>query len=107
LSDDLPLTPALLFLPSVISGFGAGLSLPSTMAGAMNVVPQLAGTASGVLGFVQLSMAALFAQVVVQDEPNTAAVLGLVLLLGGTGSLLFGLLSLRHGRTEPRVSRRP
>ena len=98
-----PLTPTLLFLPAIVSGFGAGLTLPSTHAGVMDVVPELAGTASGLLGFLQFVMAAVFAQVVVHDEPNTAAVLGLLMLLGGVGSVLFGRLSLDHGTPKART----
>lgn len=98
-----PLTPTLLFLPAIISGFGAGLTLPSTHAGVMDVVPELAGTASGLLGFLQFVMAAVFAQVVVHDEPNTAAVLGLLMLLGGVGSVLFGRLSIDHGTPKART----
>lgn len=96
----LPLTPALLFLPAIVSGFGVGLALPSTNARVMEIVPELAGTASGLLGFVQFTMAAVFAQIVVQDEPNTASVLGLLVLIGGVGSLAFGLLSAGDGTVE-------
>jgi len=96
-ATELVLTPALLFLPATFSGFGMGLALPSTNAVVMKVVPDSAGTASGLLGFAQLTIAAVFAQVVVQDEPNTAIVLGWLMLLGGVGGVVFGLLSLRHG----------
>ncbi len=96
------LTPALLFLPATVAGFGLGLSLPSTNAGVMEVEPKLAATASGLLGFGQFVTAAIFAQVVVQDEPNTAAMLGLLLLIGGVGSVAFGWLSARHGTATTR-----
>jgi len=102
-----PLTPALLFLPATIAGFGLGLSLPSTNAGVMQVDPTLAATASGLLGFGQFVLAAVFAQLVVQDEPNTAAVLGRLLLVGGVGSVVFGALSARHGRAGPATTRSP
>ncbi|MCX4242731.1 MFS transporter [Paraliomyxa miuraensis] len=100
LASEAPLTPVRLFLPGIVSGFGVGLALPSTNAGVMEVVPELAGTASGLLGFLQFATAAAFAQAVVQDEPHTATVLAGLVLVGGVGSVAFGLLSIRHGAPE-------
>lgn len=95
-----PLTAAGLFLPAAISGFGIGLALPATNAGVMAVVPELAATGSGVMGFQQYVCAALFAQIVVQNEPHTPELLAALGLAGGLGSVAFSLLSLSHGRTD-------
>jgi DHA1 family bicyclomycin/chloramphenicol resistance-like MFS transporter len=91
-----PLSPAVLFLPGALAGFGIGLALPGTNAGVMYVVPELAATASGLLGFLQFIVGAAFAQWVVHDEPNTVAVLGTLVLAGGCASFGFALLSASH-----------
>ena len=54
--------PAVVFLPQIIIAFGNGIMLPNSIAGAISVRPQAAGTASGVLGFVQMAVGAGFAQ---------------------------------------------
>ena len=46
-----------LFLPMMVVTFGNGLSQPTTMAAAVSVVPELAGSASGLLGFMQMAIA--------------------------------------------------
>jgi len=80
------------FVPVTFLGVANGLSIPNANAGAVSVYPELAGTASGLLSFVQLSLAAVFAQIAgsIQDgTPNTlgifmfvAAVLGVVSFYG-------------------------
>lgn len=48
-----------LLLPLFVSMMGVGFVLPQSMAGAMTPYPQMAGTASSLLGFVQNSFAAI------------------------------------------------
>jgi DHA1 family bicyclomycin/chloramphenicol resistance-like MFS transporter len=91
----LPLSPAVLFLPAALGAIGIGLALPATNAGVMGVVPELAGTASGLLGFLQYVTAAVFAQLVVQDEPRTAEVLATLGVAGGVAGVCFSALSVR------------
>lgn len=54
--------PWSLFGPIILLGLGNGMSLPNAMAGALSVDPRVAGTASGLAGFLQMLIAALFAQ---------------------------------------------
>jgi DHA1 family bicyclomycin/chloramphenicol resistance-like MFS transporter len=51
-----------IFLPQIIVGFGNGLLLPTSVAGAVSIRPQVAGTASGVTGFIQMAIGAAAAQ---------------------------------------------
>jgi DHA1 family bicyclomycin/chloramphenicol resistance-like MFS transporter len=51
-----------LFLPQAIGSFGAGLMLPTTIAGAASIRPHAAGTASGFAGFAQMGIGAAGAQ---------------------------------------------
>jgi DHA1 family bicyclomycin/chloramphenicol resistance-like MFS transporter len=50
------------FLPQIVIAFGNGVMLPNAIAGAVSVRPQAAGTASGVLGCVQMAIGAGFVQ---------------------------------------------
>jgi DHA1 family bicyclomycin/chloramphenicol resistance-like MFS transporter len=48
-----------LFVPMALSSIGNGLSQPSAMAAALSVYPRVAGTASGLVGFLQMAASAL------------------------------------------------
>lgn len=78
-------TPLAMFAPATIAVFGNGLSMPNAQAGAISVEPRLAGTASGLSGFLQMAMAALAAQFVgmIQDGTPypTVGVMGAVSIL--------------------------
>ena len=56
------LTPAALFLPIALSMVGSGLAAPNAQAGAINVFPERAGTASGLTSFMQMFVAGLATQ---------------------------------------------
>lgn len=56
--------PLSLFLPVALSTFGNGLSMPNAQAAALNEAPGLAGSASGLTGFLQMGLSALAAQLV-------------------------------------------
>ena len=58
----MPLGPAIIFGPQLIVNFGNGLLLPGVIAGAVSVRPQAAGTAAGIVGFMQMSIGAAVAQ---------------------------------------------
>ena len=53
------LTPWALFVPMAISSVGNGLSQPPALAAGLSVHPRIAGAASGLLGFLQMMVAAL------------------------------------------------
>lgn len=48
-----------LFLPMSLIACSNGIAIPNGMAGALSVDPKLAGTASGLAGFIQIAMGAL------------------------------------------------
>jgi DHA1 family bicyclomycin/chloramphenicol resistance-like MFS transporter len=54
--------PAVIFLPQMVIGYGNGILLPNSIAGAVSVRPQAAGTASGITGFSQMAVGACAAQ---------------------------------------------
>ena len=53
------LTPWALFVPMALSSVGNGLSQPPGVAAGLGVYPRIVGAASGLLGFMQMAVAAL------------------------------------------------
>lgn len=53
------MTGPLFFLPMFLIGLGNGTALPSAMAGAVSVRPELAGSAAGLVGCVQIGLGGL------------------------------------------------
>jgi DHA1 family bicyclomycin/chloramphenicol resistance-like MFS transporter len=87
---------ATLFLPQVIIGFGNGLLLPTAIAGAVSIRPQVAGTASGMTGFIQMAIGAGAAQLsghVIAGASNAMPMLLLMLFFGiATAAAVFALV---------------
>jgi DHA1 family bicyclomycin/chloramphenicol resistance-like MFS transporter len=74
-----------IFLPQIIIGFGNGLLLPTSVAGAVSIRPQVAGTASGLTGFIQMAIGAAAAQIgglVVAHATDAIPLLLLMLAFG-------------------------
>jgi MFS transporter, DHA1 family, multidrug resistance protein len=98
------LTPWALFVPMAISSIGNGLSQPPGIAAGLSVYPRIAGAASGLLGFLQMMVAALGTFLIGQLPQNTPramiAVVGTSLAL----ALVFGVV-VRHAPEE--VAPRP
>jgi DHA1 family bicyclomycin/chloramphenicol resistance-like MFS transporter len=88
--------PAIIFLPQLVLGFGNGVMLPNAIAGAVSVRPQAAGTASGFLGCIQMTIGAAFVQLGGLVLVDATTVLPMALLLGavvlGFAFSLFGLV---------------
>jgi MFS transporter, DHA1 family, multidrug resistance protein len=74
--------PATIFLPQFLTAFGNGLVMPNSIAGAISVRPQAAGTASGITGFLQMAMGGAAAQFVghILAPAPTAMPMALVLV---------------------------
>jgi MFS transporter, DHA1 family, multidrug resistance protein len=76
--------PAVVFLPQMFTAFGNGVMLPNAIAGAVSVRPQAAGTASGVLGCVQMAIGAGFVQLGGLVLANAATPLPVALLMAAS-----------------------
>jgi MFS transporter, DHA1 family, multidrug resistance protein len=85
-----------IFLPQIIIGFGNGLLLPTAVAGAVSIRPQVAGTASGLTGFVQMAIGAAAAQLsghVIAHATGAMPMIWLMLSFGvATGVAVFTLV---------------
>jgi DHA1 family bicyclomycin/chloramphenicol resistance-like MFS transporter len=77
---------ATIFLPQVVVGIGNGLLLPTAVAGAVSIRPQVAGTASGMTGFIQMTIGALAAQLSGHVLAGASTAMPMLLLM-----LLFGI----------------
>jgi DHA1 family bicyclomycin/chloramphenicol resistance-like MFS transporter len=93
-----------LFVPIGLSSIGDGLSQPAAMAAGLSTYPRLAGTASGVMGFLQMTVSALGTFIVALLAHDSA--LGMILAVGGFIALAFafGIFAVRQ---TPGGLRRP
>jgi DHA1 family bicyclomycin/chloramphenicol resistance-like MFS transporter len=88
--------PAALFLPVALAVFGNGISLPNAQAGAINAAPEMAGSASGLTGFMQMSFSAVAAQAVALIFNGTVYPMLLLML----AAALMSLYSFRSVKEE-------
>ena len=87
--------PLALFLPLALSTLANGLAQPNIQAGAVSINPRLAGSASGLLTFVQMAVAALSTQIVGTFEHDSPVPLGAMLIVMSTIGLLAFASALR------------
>jgi MFS transporter, DHA1 family, multidrug resistance protein len=89
--------PATIFLPQLLTAFGNGLVIANSIAGAISVRPQAAGTASGITGFLQMAMGGGAAQFVGHSlvGASSAMPMALVLVVFGVACLLSHLVLIR------------
>ncbi len=88
------LSVLVMFGTSFFISFGNGLAMPNSLAGSLNVIPELAGTASGAAAFVQTIFGAIFAQVVATIIDPSGTALFATMLFAVAMALLFGSIPL-------------
>lgn len=87
--------PAIIFIPQLVMSLGNGLLLPNSIAGAVSVRPQAAGTASGLTGFSQMAIGAAAAQIASHVLEDAATPLPMSVVMLGFAiatAVAFGLL---------------
>jgi DHA1 family bicyclomycin/chloramphenicol resistance-like MFS transporter len=88
--------PAIIFVPQLVLGFGNGVMLPNAIAGAVSVRPQAAGSASGYMGCIQMTVGAGFVQLggLVLADASTILPLAFLLaaIVAGYALSFFGLV---------------
>ena len=95
-------SPVALFLPIALAVLGNGITLPNAQAAAINEFPEYAGTASGLTGFLQMSVSSVAAQAVALIFNGTVyPLLGLMLVASLISLLTFrwGVLNFRKRTT--------
>ncbi|PWC40695.1 multidrug effflux MFS transporter [Azospirillum sp. TSO22-1] len=80
-------SPASLFLPTVLLCVGNGLTIPVAMTAAVGVDLRLAGTASGLVGFVQMGIGAAASAATGLFEPGDPVVMAAGMLLTNLAAL--------------------
>jgi MFS transporter, DHA1 family, multidrug resistance protein len=90
------LTPWALFVPMAISSVGNGMSQPPGVAAGLSVYPRIAGAASGLLGFMQMTVAALGTLLLGLLPRDSAVAMMAVVGTSLTLAFLCGLLALRR-----------
>ena len=72
------LSIATLIVPMFVYSLGLGLSMPNAMSGALSQQPQIAGTASALMGFLQMAVGALGSAMVAASPGETELPMALV-----------------------------
>ena len=91
--------PAIIFIPQLVMGIGNGVMLPNSIAGAISIRPHAAGTASGFLGCIQMTIGAAFVQLGGLVLVDATTVLPMALVLGG---VVLGFALALFGLVRPR-----
>ena len=95
-----PLSIAAYMLPMVFFSIALGLVLPNSMAVALRPFPQIAGTASALLGFIQMSISAISSALVGLLLTNSAQPMVLTMVAISALSLLLSVIMYtRHRRS--------
>lgn len=103
-------TAIVAFGPAVFVGFGNGVTIPNTNAGAMSVRPRLAGAASGFVGALTVGGGALLssaAAAVVAATASPAALLAVMLtsaMIALAAALYVRWIDRREGPTAPAAA---
>jgi MFS transporter, DHA1 family, multidrug resistance protein len=84
------LSPLCLFLPSALLSIGQGLAMPHAQAAAIAAEPELTGTASGIVVFLQFLLAAVLTQAIGLSAHTSATPLIVVVCASSTLALASG-----------------
>jgi DHA1 family bicyclomycin/chloramphenicol resistance-like MFS transporter len=97
-------TPAAVFLPMALVAIGNGLSQPNGIAGAVSVNPLIAGAASGLMGFGQMMVGAVFTVIVsyFQNDVDQMAMASMILFATLTSVLFYALAVTTPKGTTPK-----
>lgn len=87
--------PAALFAPVALAILGNGITLPNAQAAAINEFPEIAGSASGLTGFLQMAVSAAGAQLVAVIYNGTVYPLLALMFLASVLSLVCFRISQR------------
>ncbi|MEP4379244.1 MAG: multidrug effflux MFS transporter [Alphaproteobacteria bacterium] len=96
-------SPWAIFLPGIIVGIFHGLAMPNAQAGAVSVNPQVAGSASGLTMFLQMSIGAAFGQAAGMLSHDSALPIAILIGIAGLGGFFAynGTMFLTRQRNTP------
>jgi DHA1 family bicyclomycin/chloramphenicol resistance-like MFS transporter len=96
-------TPAAIFGPTALIGLANGIAMPNAQAGAIGIDARLTGTASGLAGFLQMFIAAVFAQATGMLENGTPYPMAAFMTLAAALSLAAALVPFTTNRRAAAV----
>lgn len=99
------ISPLWLFIPGAIISIGQGIALPNAQAGAIRVVPELAGTAAGIGVFLQMFCGGLFSQAYGLLADGTPRPLLIIVSIASALTLLSGIAAYRLSRAQRRQAK--
>jgi MFS transporter, DHA1 family, multidrug resistance protein len=93
--------PAAIFLPMFVVYLANGMALPNAIAGAVSIRPDAAGTAAGIMGFVQMGSGALTSQLLAYPvaTATSASPLTLTMLVQSIAAIVLFWSLVRPGRS--------
>ncbi len=91
-----PTHVAATIVPMMLFMVGVGLVMPQSMAGALSNYPHMAGSASGLLGFIQMTSAGITGIVVGHGYDGTPLIMSLMIALMGVLTLVCYLLFIQR-----------
>ena len=95
-----PASPVALIAPEMVYFLGIGFLLPNTQAAAMQPFPERAGAASSLIGFAQMTSAALVSWIMAASLGGSALPLVVVMALAGVGAFAVFHLTKRHRKGQ-------
>ena len=98
LSVVLPGHPVGIFLPMFVIALANGVSIPSAMASAISVRPEITGTGAGIVGFLQFGVGIIATWLVGIVHGNTSVAMVMVMAGCGICSFFAMLVALRASR---------
>jgi len=81
-------SPWAIFAPGLVMGLSHGLAMPNAQAGGVSVNPQVAGSASGLMMFLQMSIGAAFGQAAGMLPHSNPMPVALLIAAAGLGGFL-------------------
>ncbi len=93
-------SPWTIFLPGMGMAFANGLAMPNAQAGAVSISPRFAGTASGLLAFLQILVGAGFAQLAGMVQDNTPLPMAVIMLTASALAFLSAVFLTRIGANQ-------
>ncbi|MCS4502707.1 multidrug effflux MFS transporter [Arhodomonas aquaeolei] len=94
-------TVAAVIVPHMLFMTGVGIVMPQAMAGAIGPFPQMAGSASALLGFIQMAIAAGAGALVGQFHDGTSHSMAFIIAAMGLATLASFLLIARPAERAP------
>jgi DHA1 family bicyclomycin/chloramphenicol resistance-like MFS transporter len=94
------ITPLWLFVPGALISFAQGVALPNAQAGAIRVIPELAGTAAGIGVFLQMFCGGVFSQLYGMFADGTPNPMLVIVSIAASLTLFCGIAAYRLSRTQ-------